>query len=52
MDVVIVDETLEIAKFLYDDGEGEYETITYSGLEREQKDNTKKIVNLMSKMSR
>lgn len=52
MGFVIADESLEICKFLYDDGEGEYETITYSGLEREQKDNTKKIVNLMSKMSR
>ena len=52
MGFVITDDSLEIAKFLYDDGEGEYETITYSGLEREQKDNTKKIVNLMSKMSR
>lgn len=52
MGFVVADESLEIAKFLYDDGEGEFETITYSGLEREQKDNTKKIVNLMSKMSR
>ena len=26
--------------------------ITFANLEREQKDNTKKIVNLMSKMSR
>ncbi len=52
MGFVIADESLEICKFLYDDGEGEYETITYNGLEREQKDNTKKIVNLMSKMSR
>lgn len=52
MGFAIADESLEICKFLYDDGEGEYETITYNGLEREQKDNTKKIVNLMSKMSR
>lgn len=52
MGFVIVDEALEIAKFLYDDGEGQYEVITFANLEREQKDNTKKIVNLMSKMSR
>jgi hypothetical protein len=52
MGFVIVDDSLEIAKLLYDDGEGQYEVITYSGLEREQRDNTKKIVNLMSKMSR
>lgn len=52
MGFVIVDEALEIAKFLYDDGEGEYEVITFNNLEREQRDNSKKIVNLMSKMSR
>lgn len=52
MGFVIVDESLEIAKFLYDDGTGHFEVITFNNLEREQRDNTKKIVNLMSKMSR
>lgn len=52
MGFVIVDEALEVAKFLFDDGEGEFEVITFNNLEREQRDNTKKIVNLMSKMSR
>lgn len=52
MGFTIVDESMEVCKFLYDDGEGHYEVITFDGLEREQRDNTKKIVNLMSKMSR
>jgi hypothetical protein len=52
MGFVIVDEALEIAKFLYDDGDANYEVITFDNLEREQRDNTKKIVNLMSKVSR
>ena len=48
---VIVDESLETAKFLFD-GEGAFETLSFSALEREAGDNSyKKIVNLMSKIS-
>ena len=52
MGFVIADESLEIAKFIFDSGDDVYETITFNNLEREQKDNTKKIINLMSKMNR
>lgn len=47
----IVDESLEIAKFLYDTGDDMWETIAFSNLERESNDNTyKKVVNLMTKV--
>lgn len=47
----IVDESLEIAKFLYDTGDDMWETISFSNLERESNDNTyKKVVNLMTKV--
>ena len=53
MDVVIVDETLEIAKFLYDDGSGMYEALTFDALQKESSDNTyKKIINLVGKTNR
>lgn len=52
MSFVIVDESLEIAKFLFDTGDDMYEILTFNNLERETRDNTKKIVNLMSKISR
>lgn len=51
MSIVIVDETLECANFIYDTGDDMYETITFSSLERESSDNTyKRVVNLMTKM--
>lgn len=52
MGFVIVDEALEIAKFIFDSQDNMYEILTFNNLERESKDNTKKIINLMSKMSR
>ena len=53
MDIVIVDESMELAKFMYDDGDGMYETITFDSLEKEASDNSyKKVINLMSKMNR
>lgn len=53
MDIVIADETLEIGKFLFDDGDGIYETIPFDSLEKQAKDNSyKKIVNLVSKLNR
>lgn len=52
MDIVIVNESLEIARFLFDDGDGIYETLPFDALEKEAKDNTyKKVINLMSKVN-
>lgn len=50
MGFVIVDESLEIAKFVFDTNDDIYEVLTFDNLEREQKDNTKKVINLLSKM--
>lgn len=53
MGFVIVDETLEVAKFHFDTGEDLWETLSFTSLEKESNDNSyKKIVNLMSKISR
>ena len=53
MCLVIVDETLEVAKFIYDTNDPSWETISFTHLERESNDNTyKRVVNLMTKMSR
>ena len=50
---VIIDEGIESAKFIFDTGHDEYETLSFSHLERDAQDNSyKKIVNLMTKMSR
>lgn len=52
MDIVLVDESLEVAKFLYDDGDGLYESFAFDSLEKESNDSSyKKIINLMSKIS-
>lgn len=52
MGFVIVDESLEVAKFLFDTGEDMFETLAFSTLEKEASDNSyKKIVNLMSKIA-
>ena len=53
MDIVVADESLEIAKFLFDDGNGVFEAVTFDALEKQNSDNsTKKIVNLLSKANR
>lgn len=53
MCVCIVDEALEVAKFIFDTGDGNWENYSFSSLEREDKDNTyKKVVNLMTKVAR
>lgn len=53
MDIIIVDESLEIAKFMFDDGDGVYETLTFDALEKESNDNGyKKVINLMSRVNR
>lgn len=50
--VVIVDESTEVARFLYD-GEGWYEDVSFTSLERESGDGSyKKVINLLSKMNR
>lgn len=51
MDIVIADEGLELAKFLYDDGSNMYEVLPFDALQKEAKDNSyKKVVNLLNKM--
>jgi hypothetical protein len=48
---VVVDEVNELAKFMFDTGEDNFETLSFSSLERESSDSTyKKVVNLMTKM--
>ena len=51
MCVCIVDETAEVAKFLYDTGDGVFEEMPFRSLEREDKNNDyKKIINLMTRV--
>ena len=53
MGLVIVDDSIEVARFLYDDNEGMFESITYDSLAKEDKNGDyKKIVNLMARMNR
>lgn len=53
MDIVIADESLEIAKFLFDDGNGLFESYPFDSLEKEASDSSyKKVINLMNKISR
>ena len=53
MGIAVVDESVEVAKFIFDTGDDEYESLTFSALERESSDNTyKRVVNLMTKMGR
>lgn len=53
MAICIVDESLEVAKFIYDTNQPMWETISFTHLERESSDNTyKRVVNLMTKVSR
>lgn len=54
MDIVIANESIEYAKFLYDDGDSMFETITFDALQKSSRDSSsyKKIINLMAKMNR
>lgn len=53
MCITIADESLEVAKFLYDDDDGIFEVMPFDSLEKEASDNSyKKVVNLMSKINR
>ena len=49
--ICVVDESLELSKFMWDTGEDMWETISFNNLERESNDNTyKKVVNLLTKV--
>lgn len=53
MSAVIVDEGMEVAKFIFDTGEDIYEHIGFNLLEREASDSSyKKVINLISKMNK
>lgn len=53
MGVVIVNESMEVANFIFDTGDDNYEAVSFNHLEREASDNSyKKVINLMTKMSR
>lgn len=48
MSFIVVDEVLEKVSFLFDDGSGQYEVMSYAHLEREESGNYKKIINLLA----
>lgn len=51
--IIVLNEAVETASFLYDSGDDSYERLTFSNMEREASDNTyKKMVNLLTKVSR
>lgn len=53
MAIIILNEATEVASFLYDTGDDNYERLTFSNMEREASDNSyKKMVNLLAKVSR
>ena len=50
MAFVIVDETTEVAKFIFDTGQDMYEHLSFNSLERESSDNSyKKMIKLLNK---
>ena len=53
MGFAIIDEAMETVKFIFDSGDDNYETISFTHLEREAADGSyRKVVNLISKMTR
>lgn len=51
MGVCIVDETIEVCKFIFDTGNDVYESVSFSHLERESGDGSyRKVLNLMTKV--
>lgn len=53
MACVIVDESLEVTKWLWDTGDDMYELVSFTNLEKEASDSSyKKVVNLMTKIVR
>lgn len=50
MGMVIADESMEVAKFIFDTGEDDFENLSFNSLEREASDGSyRKVVNLLSK---
>ena len=49
MGFVICDQVLEKVDFLFDDGSNEFETVSFTHLEREDGGNYKKVINLLAK---
>ena len=53
MGVCIVDESMEVAKFIFDTGDDIYESLSFNHLERENNNGLdRKVINLMTKMAR
>ena len=53
MAIIIVDESLEVTKWMWDAGEDMFELVSFNNLEKEASDNSyKKVVNLMTKIVR
>ena len=53
MGIIITDDSIEVAKMMFDDGEGMFETVTYDSLAKEDKNGDyKKIINLMAQMNK
>lgn len=53
MGVCIVDESMEVAKFIFDTGDDIYENLSFNHLERENNNGLdRKVINLMTKMAR
>lgn len=54
LNLVLVDESIEVAKFMADDGSGMFETVTFDSLTRESRDGmkTNAIMNIISKLQR
>lgn len=53
MGFVTIDSEIEAMKFFYDDGSNNFDTLSFSSLERDAKDSGyKKVINLMTKMVR
>ena len=53
MAIIIVDESLEVTKWLWDTGDDVYELVSFNNLEKEASDSSyKKVVNLMTKIVR
>ena len=53
MGLVIVDESLELAKFLFDNDDNSFEVLSFNALKKEDKDGSvAKVMNIMSKIGR
>lgn len=53
MGVCIVDESMEVAKFIFDTGDDIYENLSFNHLERENNNGLdRKVINLMTKMAK